>query len=156
MSGIAAPHRAARWSILGIVLVLALAVPSWAQPEAAQPLARYIPAEGLAALVEHNGFNAHPQTWKGTALYKLLNETSLGAMLEDILGQVADHGFRTSNGAPLSGKELVGLISHLLNHGFAVGYLQNALPPQPKGVVLVVRGACAMLSSSVSSGGSRR
>src|SRR5208337_1470712 len=104
--------------------------------------ARYIPAEGLAAFVEHAGFNAHPKDWKGTALYRMLNETSLGAMLEDILGQVADQGFRATQGAPLSGKELVGLISHLLNHGFAVGYLQNPQSqPQPKGVVVVIRGA---------------
>ena len=141
MSGIAAARRAARWSILGSVLALVLAVPAWAQSDAAQPLARYIPAEGLAAFVEHAGFNAHPQAWKGTALYRMLNETSLGAMLEDILSQVADQGFRATQGAPLSGKELVALLSHLLNRGFAVGYLQNPQPPQPKGVVVVIRGA---------------
>ena len=140
MSGIAAVRRAARWSIVGSVLTLVLVVPAWAQTDVAQPLARYIPAEGLAALVEHAGFDAHPEAWKGTALYRMLNETSLGAMLEDILSQVADQGFRRA-GAPLSGKELVGLLSHLLNQGFAVGYLQNPQPPQPKGVVVVIRGA---------------
>ena len=107
----------------------------------ARPLARYIPAEGLAAFVEHAGFDAHPEAWKGTAAYKMLNETSLGAMLEDILSQVADHGFRAAHEAPLTGKELVALLSHLLNQGFAVGYLQNPQPPQPKGVVVVIRGA---------------
>jgi hypothetical protein len=141
MSGIAAARRAARWSIVGSVLALVLAVPAWAQTDVAQPLARYIPAEGLAALVEHAGFDAHPEAWKGTALYRMLNETSLGAMLEDILSQVADQGFRAAQGAPLSGKELVGLLSHLLNHGFAAGYLQNPQPPQPKGWVVVIRGA---------------
>ena len=154
MSGIAAARRAARWSIAGSVLALGLAVPAWAQTDVAQPLGRYIPAEGLAALVEHAGFDAHPQAWKGTALYRMLNETSLGAMLEDILSQVADQGFRAAQRAPLSGKELVGLLSHLLNHGFAVGSLQNSQPPQPKGfegaaatgrgsrrVVVVIRGA---------------
>ena len=33
------------------------------------------------------------------------------------------------------------MLSHLLNHGFAVGYLQNPQPPQPKGWVVVIRGA---------------
>ena len=141
MSGIAAASRAARWSILGSVLALVLAVPAWAQSDAAQPLARYIPAEGLAAFVEHAGFDAYPKDWKGAALYRMLNETSLGAMLQDILGQVADQGFRATQGAPLSGNELVALLSHLLNQGFAVGYLQNPQPPQPKGVVVVIRGA---------------
>lgn len=141
MSGIAAARRAARWSIVGSVLALVLAVPAWAQTDVAQPLARYIPAFGLAALVEHAGFDAHPEAWKGAALYRMLNETSLGAMLEDILSQVADQGFRAAHGAPLTGKELVALLSHLLNKGFAVGYLQNPQPPQPKGVVIVIRGA---------------
>ena len=141
MSGIATARRAARWSIVGSVLALVLAVPAWAQTDVAQPLARYIPAEGLAALVEHAGFDAHPGAWKGTALYRMLNETSLGAMLEDILSQVADQGFRAAHGAPLTGKELVALLSHLLNKGFAVGYLQNPQPPRPKGVVVVIRGA---------------
>ena len=140
MSGIAAASRAARWSILGGVLALGMAAPASAQTDVAQPLARYIPAEGLAALVEHAGFDAHPEAWKGTALYRMLSETSLGAMLEDILSQVADHGLRTSNGAPLTGRELVDLLSHLLNQGFAVGYLQNPQPPQPRGVVVVIRG----------------
>ncbi len=141
MSGIATVRRAARWSIVGSVLALGLAGPAWAQTDLAQPLARYIPAEGLAALVEHAGFDAHPEAWKGTAFYRMLNETSLGAMLEDILSQVADQGFRAAHGAPLTGKELVALLSHLLNKGFAVGYLQNPQPPQPKGVVVVIRGA---------------
>ncbi|HMF35940.1 MAG TPA: hypothetical protein VKF17_04845, partial [Isosphaeraceae bacterium] len=141
MSGIAATRRAARWSILGSVLALVLAVPAWAQTDAAQPLARYIPAEGLAALVEHAGFDAYPEAWKGTAAYRMLNETSLGAMLKDIVSQVADHGFRAAQGAPLTGKELVALLSHFLNKGFAAGYLQNPQPPQPKGWVVVIRGA---------------
>ena len=33
------------------------------------------------------------------------------------------------------------MLSHLLNHGFAAGYLQNPQPPQPKGWVVVIRGA---------------
>ena len=141
MSGIAAARRAARWSILATVLALGLAVPASAQTGVDQPLARYIPAEGLAALVEHGGFDAHHEAWKGTALHRMLSETSLGAMLEDILSQVADQGIRAQQGAPLTGKELAALLSHLLNKGFAVGYLQNPQPPQPKGIVVVVRGA---------------
>jgi hypothetical protein len=113
MSGIAAARRLARRSILGNVLALVLASPAVAQTDVAQPLARYIPAEGLAALVEHGGFDAHPEAWKGTALYRMLSETSLGAMLEDIFSQIADQGFRATQGAQLTGTELVALLSHL-------------------------------------------
>ena len=78
MSGIAAARRAARWSIVGSVLALVLAVPAWAQTDVAQPLARYIPAEGLAALVEHAGFDAHPEAWKGTARERSISFGSRG------------------------------------------------------------------------------
>ena len=56
------------------------------------------PRRDWLGLVEHAGFDAQPEAWKGTALYRMLNETSLGAMLEDILSQVADQGFRKETG----------------------------------------------------------
>ena len=105
-------RRVVRSLLRGSVLALLLAGPGLARSQPPEPLARYVPAEGLAALVEHNGFAAHPEAWKATAAYKMLNETTLGAMLEDILVQLADRGFQTAPGAPLLGKELVALLSH--------------------------------------------
>ena len=101
----------------------------------------YFPAEGLAILFEHQGLDAHPDAWKGTAAYKMLNETSLGAMLEDIATQVADRALRAVPGTPITGKEAVGLLIHLARKGFAVGLVVNTEPPQPRAVVVVIRDA---------------
>ena len=100
-----------------------------------------MPSEGLAALVEHNGLDARPDAWKGTAAYKMLNETSLGAMIEDITVQLIDRGLQGMPGAPLTGKEAVGLLTHLASKGFVIGYCGSLDPPQPKAVVVVIRDA---------------
>src|SRR5262249_2189169 len=79
--------------------------------------------------------------WKNTAAYKMLNETSLGAMIEDITAQVADRALQAGPGAPVSGRELVALLVHLAGKGFAVGVQFNPQPPQPKAAVGVIRDA---------------
>jgi prepilin-type processing-associated H-X9-DG protein len=118
-----------------------LAASASAQDDAAEPLARYVPAEGLTILVEHNGFDARPAAWKGTAAYKMLNETSLGAMLEDITAQIVDRALQNQPGAPASGKEVVAILAHLARKGFALGYCGSLNPPQPKAGVAVIRDA---------------
>ena len=133
-------RRAVRLFLRGAVFALLLAGSGLARSESPEPLARYIPAEGLTALVEHNGLAVHPKAWKATAAYKMLNETSLGAMLEDIMAQLADRALQTTHD-PVTGKELVELLEHLAARGFAVGYFHNPQPPQPKAVILVIRDA---------------
>ena len=46
------------------------------------PLARYVPKDDLIAYLEFDGLDSVP--WKGSALYKVLNETKAGALLEDL------------------------------------------------------------------------
>ena len=123
-------------------LALILAAPALATGQEAQPLARYVPSEGLAILLEHNGLDANPAAWKGTAAYKMLNETPLGVMMEDIAVQVVDRGLKgLPGGAPVVGKELVGLLVHLARKGVVVGYCGSLNPPQPRAVVVVIRDA---------------
>jgi prepilin-type processing-associated H-X9-DG protein len=148
MSRLARQHRVLSWAIhpgtmLALAATLLASAGAQAQENAGQlqPLARYLPAEGLGALVEHNGLDARPDAWRATALYRMLNETSLGAMLEDIAAQVADRALQAGQGAPVTGKELVDLFKHLANRGFAAGLLVNPQPPQPRAVVIVIRGA---------------
>ena len=141
MTDASTPRATAQPFLRSAILSLLLAGSGLAWGEPPEPLARYIPAEGLTALLEHDGLGAHPEAWKASAAYKMLNETTLGAMLEDILAQVADRALQSGPGAPVSGKELVMLLSHLADKGFAVGYQHNPQPPQPKAVFLVIRDA---------------
>jgi prepilin-type processing-associated H-X9-DG protein len=132
---------AARRSIQGSLLALVLAAPVFAQNEDRQPLARYVPSDGLAVLVEHDGFETHGDAWKGTATYRMLHETGLGAMLRDIATQVADRAFQAADDAPLGGKELMALLSHAADKGFALGYAPDPGGRQPRFLVAVVRDA---------------
>ncbi len=85
----------ATWS-WACFLILA-ASPGWARAQAAgdaaakadaAPLARYVPREGLATFMEFDGLDAHEAAWKGSAAYKVLNETKLGALFEDVFTQL--------------------------------------------------------------------
>ena len=114
--------------------------PSTAPPKS-QSLARYVPGEGLIVLLDHEGLEAQPAAWKGTAASKMLNDTPLGAMLEDIAAQVVDRGLQSMPGAPVNGKEVVALLSHMASKGFAIGVCGSFNPPQPKAAVVVVRDA---------------
>ena len=60
-----------------------------AGPNAA-PLSRFVPKENLICYLEFAGVDAHPESWKNTAAYKMLNETPLGEMLEEVAGQLLD------------------------------------------------------------------
>ncbi len=133
--------RPSGWTLpRGLLLALVMAAPAWAQRDA-EPLSRYVPSDQLIFLLENNGLEAWPDAWKATAAYKMLNETTLGAMLEDITAQLADRGLQAMPGAPATGKDVVALLNHLLNKGFVIGYCGTFNPPLPKAFSLVVRDA---------------
>jgi prepilin-type processing-associated H-X9-DG protein len=133
--------RRTSWVVMaGICLALIGSKPVNAQGDASAPLARYVPADGLAVLIEHNGLDAGPDAWKGTAAYKMLNETSLGVMLEDIATQLADRALQGAPGVPATGKDVVAILKHLGQKGFVIGFCGSFNPPQPRAVVVVIRG----------------
>ena len=147
MTGVADwTRRGQGWGsiLIGLVMTMMAAPTASAQRDRGEPppLARYIPAEGLTVLLEHDGLHAHPAAWTGSATYKILNETSLGAMLKDITTQVIDYGLRSAPApVPLKAEEAVGLLTHLLEEGFAISYGGTFNPPQPKSGVAVIRNA---------------
>ncbi|MBX6315512.1 MAG: hypothetical protein IRY99_21755, partial [Isosphaeraceae bacterium] len=103
------------------------------------PPARYVARDDLLIYFEFEGFDAHAEAWKATAAYKLLNETSAGALIEDLAGQVLDR-LISSRGRKLSGGEAVAAIKHILQNGFVLG--MNAGPASGSGhAVLVLRNA---------------
>src|SRR4051794_36189656 len=82
--------RATHAAALAMPLVLVLMLsgrPATAQAPgtgAAAPLARYLPQQDLSVYLEFEGLDSHAAAWHKSAAYKLLNDTSLGALLEDI------------------------------------------------------------------------
>ena len=69
-------------------LAVAVAVPAVAADS--RPLARYVPRDDLVVYSEFGGLDAHAAAWRQTAAYKMLNETTAGAMLSTVLSQVID------------------------------------------------------------------
>ncbi len=50
-------------------------------------LARYVPGQDVGLYLEFQGLDSHLAAWRGSAAYKILNNTKLGALLEDLAGQ---------------------------------------------------------------------
>jgi prepilin-type processing-associated H-X9-DG protein len=135
---------------LTLVLAVAAAGPGGAHGQesprpgagAAQAsLARYVPKQdNLFFYLEFDGLAAHQAAWKSSSAYKLLNETKLGALVEDLITQGIE-AIQQSTPAEKRVKpaELIGLFKLAANQGFAAGFWgQN---PQVGGFVIVARGA---------------
>ncbi len=135
------PLKGLRITVAVVALGALLITPAFGQKETSNSLARYVPSDGLSILLEHDGLHSQPKVWEASATYKMLNETKLGIMLEDILTQLIDHGLRSVPQPPLKGKEIVGLVEHLIDKGFAIGYCGPLNAPTPKAAVVVIRDA---------------
>ncbi len=144
MSRLAFSPPSRSWSVTGGVLlasVLAGFATATAQEVGAPPLARYVPSDGLAVLIEHDGLETRPDAWKATATYRMLNETLLGKMLETVTVQLVDRSLAAAPGVPVTGKDVLNLLEHLARRGFVIGYCGSLNPPQPMAGVVVVRDA---------------
>lgn len=137
---------------LAMALLLALAGPANAQlippgagtpkppPIDTAPLSRYFPKQDLQVYAEFAGLDAHADAWRQTAAYKLLNETTLGVMLEDVVAQLADRALVSSPNRRLNGAEVVTLIKQIAKTGFAVGLAGPLEGKNPTCSALVLRG----------------
>ena len=88
----------------------------------ARPLARYVPKENLVLYAEFAGLDAHADAWKKTAAYKMLNQTPLGVMLEEVAAQLLDKGMSYLPNRRLSGTEVVTLVKSVAKNGWVFGY----------------------------------
>jgi hypothetical protein len=61
-----------------------------AVPADATPLGRYVAKDNLIVYIEFAGLDAHAASWQKTAAYKMLNDTPLGGMLEEVSTQLLD------------------------------------------------------------------
>ena len=134
----ALPNPARTWAF-AVAATIFGAFTAQGQATKALPLTRYVPGDGLAALLEHEGLDG--PAWKATSAYKILNDTSFGAMAGDIIAQAIDRGLQSAPGAPLTGQDAAGILTHMAARGFALGYCGSLAPPQPKAGVFVVRDA---------------
>jgi len=134
--------------LLGSVLVLTASA-GWARgqevrPNAAAadartaPLARCVPRPNLLFYLEFDGLDAHAVAWRGSAACKLLNETRLGALLEDLVGQAIELGQQSvPEEKRVKAAEVLGAVKHVARQGFAVGVWGK--DAGKRGGVIVVR-----------------
>jgi prepilin-type processing-associated H-X9-DG protein len=144
--GGAASERRAR----GIVFAVFLGLSAWSQRAYAQAqdlkgadpskssLAVYVPRQDLVFLLEFDGLDAHAAAWKNSAAYKLLNETKLGALLEDLARQGIGLTRQSNHQASqLKPAEIIEIVKHAARHGGVTAVWGQ--PPQPTNFVTVVR-----------------
>ena len=129
----------------GRTMALVGAVVGWGMTaagaeKAPAPLARYIPAEDLVVYAEFEGLDANAPAWQGSAVYRVLNRTTTGKMLEALATQLADRTLANAPGPKLSGAEFVALAEHGLRSGMAFAINKAQGSPRPSSVVLVARG----------------
>jgi len=96
-----------------------------AAPADLRPLARYVPRDNLVLYLGTEGLNTQPDAWKKTAAYKLLNETSLGVMLEDMVSQASGQALALNPNRRLVGPDVVAIIKHLAKYGFVFALNQT-------------------------------
>src|SRR5262249_51405018 len=95
-----------------------------AQTKPDQPLARFVPSEGLIAFVEFDGLAGHQKAWSATAAHAVLTETTTGAMLKSLFSQLSQTALSPNPNAPINGEQLTLLVEHVARRGFVVGVNQ--------------------------------
>lgn len=116
-----------------LALFVATATPA-AEPRPSP--SRYVPAEGLIALLEYDGLDAHRAAWEATAARGLLRDTPAGALLTDLATQALDRALKDGSGLKLRGADLVALHDHVARHGLAMAV--NETPAKTAATVLFV------------------
>ena len=109
-----------------------------AAPPDNRPLARYVYRDNLVIYAGSEGLDAQAEAWQKTAAYKLLNETSLGAMLEDLTAQLGDQALALTPNRKLNGADVLAIIKHMAKSGFVL-----AVNAPEKGTVSPSDSACS-------------
>ncbi|MHB1557311.1 MAG: DUF1559 domain-containing protein [Isosphaeraceae bacterium] len=127
--------------LLGVVVISG---GSWgiANAQEASPgdrLARYAPRQKLVAYLEYEGLDAHPDAWHATAAYRILTETKMGALLEDLARQGIEMAYASADAPPpIKTDEIVALAKLGASKGGVMAFWGQG--PKDLKAVFVVRG----------------
>jgi len=104
----------------------------------APTLARYLPQQELVAYLEFEGLDSHATAWHNSASYKLLNNTPLGALLEELATQAMDQAQRSAPEVKrVAAAEYLNLLKHAARNGLALGVFGKG--PDNTHVVIAIR-----------------
>jgi hypothetical protein len=108
----------------------------------AVPLGRFVAKENLILYGQFDGLNNTATAWKASAAYRMLNETPLGGIMEQVTTQLLDKTLTLYPEHRLDGAQLVTLIEHAANSGFVLAIHANPKNSEnPLRGTLVVRNA---------------
>lgn len=88
-------------------------------PTDSAPLARYLPSAAAGVFLEFPGLNSAPDAWRASAAYGLLNETSLGEMIRELISQAVEAAPNAPAGV-MTGPEVALIAEHVARQGFVV------------------------------------
>ncbi len=106
-------------------------------------MAHFVPRDNLIFYLTFDGLDAHSEAWRKTTAYKMLNQTSLGEMLEEVAAQLLDKPLQSIPNHKITGGELVSLIKLMARKGWLLALNANQKEPHSLIGTLVLRGAAA-------------
>ena len=107
---------------------------------AAPSLARFVPDRDLILYLEYQGLDAHAEAWHKTAAHRLITETKLGTLLEDMAIQAIDvYQEVFPSEVQIKGVDAVEIVKRIARNGFVVAIFGK---PQERWRYLVVLRQC--------------
>jgi prepilin-type processing-associated H-X9-DG protein len=150
-TGEPAKFATARWGRCAIALVLILAIlvaiaEARAQDEkpkgraalaSTRSPANFVPRQDLLLYFEFKGLDAQADAWQKTAAWRLLSETKLGALLEDMVIQAIEVYQETiATKFRIKGVDAVDVLKRVAHHGFA--FAVSGKPPEQSQYIIVL------------------
>ena len=105
--------------------------------------AKYVPSQDLIGYLEWDGLDAHADAWKKTAASKVLNETTTGAMLEEIISQLADTMPAGPRGRAVSGPQAAAMVQHVVHKALVLGIAGKPKQDKNPRITAMIRGCGA-------------
>ncbi|MDG3006701.1 hypothetical protein [Paludisphaera mucosa] len=112
-----------------------------ASPATSTPGAAYVARDNLGMYLEFDGLDAHEDAWRKTAAYRMLNDTPMGAMLQEVGVPLFERVAGWLPNRKINGADGVAIIKHLARKGFVVAAHADPSAPTGRRGVIVLKGA---------------